>query len=60
METVVELLDPGVLEVGFTDNNGRSYAGLTLKENQLLVLCYQPQALCSKVQFPSSEKAEKC
>jgi hypothetical protein len=41
--TVVELLDPGVFEVEFTDNDGRAYASLALKENQLLVLYYQPQ-----------------
>jgi hypothetical protein len=41
--TVVELLDPGVFEVDFTDNDGRAYASLALKENQLLVLYYHPQ-----------------
>ena len=41
--TVVELLDSGVFEVEFTDNDGRAYASLSLKENQLLVLYYQPQ-----------------
>ena len=41
--TVVERLDPGVFEVEFTDNDGRAYASLALKENQLLVLYYQPQ-----------------
>jgi hypothetical protein len=41
--TVVEQLDPGVFEVEFTDNDGRTYASLALKEKQLLVLCYQPQ-----------------
>ena len=41
--TVVEKLDPGVFEVEFTDNDGRAYASLALKENQLLVLYYQPQ-----------------
>jgi len=41
--TVVELLDSGVFEVEFTDNDGRTYASLALKENQLLVLYYQPQ-----------------
>jgi len=38
--TVVELLDPGVFEVEFTNNDGRAYASLALKENQLLVLYY--------------------
>ena len=41
--TVVEYLDPGVYEVEFTYNDGRAYASLALKENQLLVLHYQPQ-----------------
>jgi hypothetical protein len=41
--TVVELLDPGVFEVEFTDNDGRTFASLALKENQLMVLYYQPQ-----------------
>ena len=41
--TVVEQLDPGVFEVEFTDNDGRTFASLALKENQLLVLYYQPQ-----------------
>ena len=41
--TVVELLDPGVFEVEFTDNDGHAFASLALKEDQLLVLHYQPQ-----------------
>ena len=40
--TVVERLDPGVFEVEFTDNNGRTFASLALKASQLLVLYYQP------------------
>ena len=40
--TVVELLDPGVFEVEFADNDGRTFASLALKENQLLLLHYQP------------------
>lgn len=40
--TVVELLASGVFEVEFTDNDGRTFASLALKENQLLVLHYQP------------------
>jgi hypothetical protein len=40
--TVVELLDPGVFEVEFTDNDDRTFASLALKENQLLLLHYQP------------------
>jgi hypothetical protein len=41
--TVVELLAPGVFEVEFSDDQGRAYAQLALRENQLLVLHYQPQ-----------------
>ena len=40
--TVVERLDPGVFEVEFTDNDGRTFASLALKASQLLVLYYQP------------------
>jgi hypothetical protein len=41
--TVVETLAPGVFEVDFSDDQGRTYAQLALKEHQLLVLHYQPQ-----------------
>lgn len=41
--TVVEQLAPGVFEVEFSDDQGRTYAQLPIKENQLLVLHYQPQ-----------------
>lgn len=40
--TVVESLGPGVFEVEFVDNDGRTYATLPLRTNQLLVLHYQP------------------
>lgn len=40
--TVVESLKPGVFEVEFVDNDGRTYAMLPLKSSQLLVLHYQP------------------
>ena len=40
--TVVESLGPGVFEVEFVDNDGRTYATLPLKSSQLLVLHYQP------------------
>jgi Domain of unknown function (DUF4926) len=40
--TVVELLDPDVFEVEFSDNQGRSYATLALKADQLLVLHHLP------------------
>ena len=41
--TVVENLAPAVFEVEFSDDHGRTYAQLALKESQLLVLHYQPQ-----------------
>lgn len=40
--TVVEDLAPGVFEVEFSDNQGRTYATLALRADQLLVLHYQP------------------
>jgi hypothetical protein len=36
--TVVEPLAPGVFEVEFSDNQGRTYATLALRADQLLVL----------------------
>lgn len=40
--TVVEIVAPSVFEVEFTDNDGRAFASLALKANQLMVLHYQP------------------
>jgi hypothetical protein len=40
--TVVESLGPGVFEVEFVDNDGRTYAAVPLDARQLLVLHYQP------------------
>ena len=40
--TVVEVLGPEVFEVEFCDNNGRTYATLALRADQLMVLHYQP------------------
>ena len=40
--TVVEILGPGVYEVEFNDNDGRTYAELAVKEDKLLVLHYEP------------------
>lgn len=40
--TVVESLGPGVFEVEFLDNDGRTYATIPLHARQLLVLHYQP------------------
>jgi hypothetical protein len=36
--TVVEPLAPGVFEVEFSDNQGRTYATLALRSDQLIVL----------------------
>jgi hypothetical protein len=41
--TVVETLAPGVFEVEFSDDQGKTYAQLAIREHQLLVLHYQPQ-----------------
>ena len=40
--TVVESLAPGVFEVEFSDNEGRTYASLALEAGQLLVLHHEP------------------
>lgn len=40
--TVVERLAPEVFEVEFSDNEGRTYATLALRADQLIVLHYQP------------------
>lgn len=45
--TVVELLAPDVFEVEFSDNEGRTYASLALKSNQIIVLLYEPMNLAS-------------
>jgi hypothetical protein len=42
--TVVEILPPDGFEVEFADNEGRTYASLGLRADQLLVLHFQPQA----------------
>ena len=36
--TVVEPLAPGVFEVEFSDNQGRTYATLALRADQLIIL----------------------
>jgi hypothetical protein len=36
--TVVERLAPGVFEVEFCDNEGRTYASLALRSDQLMIL----------------------
>jgi hypothetical protein len=40
--TVVEELAPQVFEVEFSDDNGRMYATVGLRGDQLMVLWYQP------------------
>lgn len=40
--TVVESLAPGVFEVEFCDNSGRTYALLALRAEQILPLIYEP------------------
>jgi hypothetical protein len=40
--TVVESLGPGMFEVEFVENDGRTYATVPLHTRQLLVLHYQP------------------
>jgi hypothetical protein len=42
--TIVELLAPGVFEVEFSDDEGRTYAQAALRADQLLALHYAPQA----------------
>ena len=39
--TIVEILGPDVFEVEFADNEGRTYATLSLNAKQLMVLHYQ-------------------
>jgi hypothetical protein len=40
--TVVETLAPGVFEVEFSDDEGRTYASTSLEADQLLALRYEP------------------
>ena len=40
--TVVELLAPGVYEVEFSDDSGRTYASLALRADQLMRLHHEP------------------
>jgi len=39
--TVVEKLGPGVFEVEFSDNNGRTYATVALQSIQFLILRHE-------------------
>jgi hypothetical protein len=40
--TVVERLAPGVYEVEFSDDSGRTYASLALRTDQLMRLHHEP------------------
>ena len=40
--TIVEQYAPDAFEVEFVDNNGHTYALVTLKSSQVLVLQYEP------------------
>ncbi|MGD0651885.1 MAG: DUF4926 domain-containing protein [Verrucomicrobiia bacterium] len=40
--TVVEILAPDAFEIEFVDNNGRTYAMLVLRAQQLMALHHQP------------------
>lgn len=40
--TVVETLAPGVYELEFSDNEGRTYASVSAREGQLMVLHDRP------------------
>lgn len=42
--TIVEVLAPGVFEVEFSDDNGRTYASLALGSGDLLRLHHERQA----------------
>jgi hypothetical protein len=40
--TVIELLAPDVYEVEFSDEEGRAYAQLSLRDQDLMILHHQP------------------
>ena len=40
--TIVEVLAPGVFEVEFSDDSGKTYAMTALRDEQLLALHYEP------------------
>lgn len=40
--TIVEVYEPGVFEVEFSDNDGQTYALATLRAEQLMVLHHEP------------------
>ncbi len=45
--TVVEMLAPGVVEVEFSDLDGRTYAMCAIPENSLIVLHHMPDAIAA-------------
>ncbi|MDO8586763.1 MAG: DUF4926 domain-containing protein [Armatimonadota bacterium] len=40
--TVVEILAPGVYEVEFSDDNGKTYATASVREDKLMLLHLRP------------------
>ena len=42
VETVVELLSPSVAEVGFSDDQGHTYAMAALRSDELIRLHHRP------------------
>ena len=46
--TVVEMLAPAVYEVEFSDDEGRAYATLALKADQLIVLQYRATVIAGE------------
>lgn len=42
--TVVEILGSDIFEVEFSDDQGRTYASVALKQSELIVLHYNPVA----------------
>lgn len=40
--TIVEVYEPGIFEVEFSDTKGHAYAIETLKEQQLMLLHHEP------------------
>lgn len=40
--TIVEILEPGIFEVEFSDDKGRTYASVVLRSPDLIKLHHQP------------------
>ncbi len=45
--TIVEQLAPGVYEVEFSDDTGKTYATAALRSEQVMVLRYEPASMSS-------------